>query len=59
MDDSLLTVQQIAERLQLNPQTVRRWLKAGRLKGISLGSDKAGWRMRESDLREYLERGQQ
>lgn len=57
MAERLLTVLEIAERLRLNPQTVRRWLKDGKLKGIWMGSDKAGWRMSESALREYMEHG--
>ena len=48
--DPLLTVQEVARRLAVNPETVRRWLRAGRLKGFSLGSDKAGWRIDAGDL---------
>jgi excisionase family DNA binding protein len=54
-DDPLLTVQEVAARLRLKPETVRRWLRTGRLLGISLGSDHAGWRVRESALAEFLE----
>jgi excisionase family DNA binding protein len=53
-DDPLLTVQEVAARLRLRPETVRRWLRTGRLAGISLGSDHAGWRVRESALAEFL-----
>jgi excisionase family DNA binding protein len=53
-DDRLLTVQEVAERLRLKPETVRRWLRSGRLRGISLGSDHAGWRVRESEVQKFL-----
>ena len=43
--DRLLTVSEAAERLRLNPETIRRWLRDGRLSGVWLGSDKAGWRI--------------
>jgi excisionase family DNA binding protein len=52
--ERLLTVADVAERLAVNPETVRRWLRAGRLKGFSLGSDKAGWRIREGDLAAFV-----
>ena len=33
----VLTIEEAAARLKLKPQTVRDWLKAGRLKGVKLG----------------------
>jgi excisionase family DNA binding protein len=53
-EDRLLTVAEVAERLRLKPETVRRWLRSGRLRGISLGSDHAGWRVRESEIERLL-----
>jgi excisionase family DNA binding protein len=52
--EQLLTVDQVARRLQLHPATIRRWIKAGRLRGISLGSDRAGWRIRRSELEQFI-----
>jgi excisionase family DNA binding protein len=52
-DTKWLTVQQIAESLQVDTQTVRRWLRAGELRGALL-SDKAGWRVRPDDLEAFL-----
>jgi excisionase family DNA binding protein len=49
--DTLLTVQQVAERLQLNPETIRRWVREGKLRAIKLGSNRGGFRIRESDIR--------
>ena len=52
--EQLLTVDQVARRLQLHPATIRRWIKSGRLRGISLGSDRAGWRIRRSELEQFI-----
>jgi len=52
--DKWLTVEQVAETLQVHIDTVRLWLRAGRLKG-SLLSRRAGWRVRESDLDAFME----
>jgi excisionase family DNA binding protein len=60
--ERFLTVPEAAERLRVMPETVRRWLRSGRLKGVSLGSDRAGWRIPESEVRRLLgldERGLQ
>lgn len=54
MDERWFTVEQIAERLQVTEQTVRRWLRDGALTGRNF-SGKAGWRIPESALRAFLE----
>ena len=51
--DRWLTVNQIAQRLQVHPETVRRWLRDGRLQGRNLGG-KSGYRVREADLEVFL-----
>jgi excisionase family DNA binding protein len=33
----VLTIQEACARLKLKPETVRDWLKAGKLKGVKLG----------------------
>ena len=48
-----LTVNQIAERPQVHPETVRRWLRTSMLKGRNFGG-KSGYRVREEDLEEFL-----
>jgi excisionase family DNA binding protein len=48
-------VADICDRLQVHEETVRRWLRDGRLKGINLGG-KSGYRIRENDLEEFLQR---
>ena len=58
-EEELLTVDEVARRLKLHRETVRRWIRAGRLKAISLGSDRAGLRIRASEVRRLLDAGGQ
>ena len=53
--DRMLTVDQVAERLQVNEQTVRRWLRDGQLTGVPFGG-RTGWRINEDDLQAFLDR---
>lgn len=53
-DDKWLTVAQIAERLQIDNETVRRWLRSGELPGLLIGR-KGGYRVQESDLQAFLQ----
>lgn len=55
MDLTMLTVEQVADRLQVNEQTVRRWLREGELEGIAFAG-RTGWRISEEDLRAFLDR---
>lgn len=50
-DDRLLTVAEVAQRLKLHPITVRRHIKAGRLRAVRAGRSV---RVRESDMKAYL-----
>lgn len=50
----MLTVHEVAERLRVKEETVRRWLRAGELHGVYL-SDAAGWRIPAEDLRAFLD----
>lgn len=47
----LLTVEQVAEQLQLHPDTVRRHLQAGKLRGVKRGRV---WRVPQSALLEAV-----
>lgn len=53
-DERLLTVAEIAERLQVDEQTVRRWIRQGRLAAHNFGG-KAGYRIQPSALAAFLE----
>jgi excisionase family DNA binding protein len=55
-EDRLLTVQEVAKRLRLNPETVRRWLRSGKLNG-QVWSDRAGWRITEAEVMRFLREG--
>jgi excisionase family DNA binding protein len=55
MDERVLTVNQVAARLQVDVQTVRRWLRNGELIGIPFGG-RTGWRVAESELQAFLDR---
>ena len=50
MAEQLLTVPEVAERLRITPETVRRWLRVGKLHGILLGGDKMGYRIAETEV---------
>jgi excisionase family DNA binding protein len=52
-DERWLTVEEIVDLLKVHEQTVRRWLRAGELRGVLLGR-KAGYRIRERDLEAFL-----
>ena len=55
MEDEWFTVSEIAAKLKVTEQTVRRWLRAGALPGRNFGG-KAGYRVRGSDLAAFLAR---
>ena len=55
MSEDLLTVPEVAAMLRLNEQTVRKWLREGRLPGIYLGTRTAGWRVQRADVARFLE----
>ena len=46
----MLTVAEVADRLRLNPETVRVWLRSGRLKGTRIGGKRAGWRIPSTEV---------
>ncbi len=53
MDERWLTVEEISHRLQIHPQTVRRWLRTGELHGVLMG-DRAGYRVHPDDIQAFL-----
>jgi excisionase family DNA binding protein len=58
MSERVLTVPEVAERLRINVETVRRWLRTGRIKGVRLGGTRAGYRIAESEVARLLTGGQ-
>jgi len=55
-EEPMLTVKQIAESLQVHPETVRGWLRARRMRGMLL-ADHMGWRVPESEVRRFVAEG--
>jgi excisionase family DNA binding protein len=54
--DRLLSVPEVAERLRVSPETIRRYLRDGRLKGIKVGGVTSPYRISEAEVRR-IERG--
>jgi excisionase family DNA binding protein len=55
-EDEALTVAEVAKRLKLSQETVRRWLRDGKLRGVRF-SDAGGWRVRTSEVERVLSGG--
>ena len=53
MDGRYLTVDEAAQRLSVCTESVRRWLRSGRLSGTRL-SRRAGWRIAEAEIARVL-----
>ena len=49
------TPEEAATILQVKPETIRRWARAGKLSGSLLGG--AVWRFTDEDLRQFIEAG--
>ncbi len=50
-NDKLVKAKEVAERLNVNPRTVKSWLLKGKLKGYKVGGQ---WRVKESDLDSFF-----
>ena len=53
-DEPMLTVAEAAQRLRINPETIRVWLRSGKLRGHMPGGDRIGYRIPESEIRRVL-----
>src|SRR5690606_41000007 len=51
-DTKLLTPEEAAERLNVSPVTIRKWLRTGKLRGVKVS---VLWRVKESDLNDFIE----
>ncbi|HNX29714.1 MAG TPA: helix-turn-helix domain-containing protein [Syntrophomonadaceae bacterium] len=49
----LLTVEEVASYLKMNPEVIRRWLRENRLPGIKVGKE---WRISKEDLENMLDK---
>lgn len=52
-DVKLLTVNDVAEALQMAPYTVRQYLRTAKIKGFHLGGD-GPWRVHPADLERFV-----
>ncbi len=52
MEDDLLTVEQVAERLQVHPDTVRRYIRERKLRAVRLSA--TNLRVRRSELERFI-----
>jgi excisionase family DNA binding protein len=52
-DERYWRVPEVADRLRVAPETVRRWLRAGKLRGMLL-SQQGGYRVPDSELRRFI-----
>lgn len=56
-NEQLLTVPQVAERLQVGQETIRRWLRDESLRGVRFGQGRATeWRVDPKDLQDFIEK---
>ena len=53
-ENRLHTVSEVAEYFRVDPESVRRWLRDGKLLGINLGRG-PGWRIRHGDLERFID----
>lgn len=51
---TLLRVKDVAQQLAVDPETVRRWLRSGKLPGFQL-TQQSGWRIRQEDVDRLIE----
>jgi excisionase family DNA binding protein len=53
--EKLFTPEDAAKALLVKPETLRGWLRTGKLKGVKVGRL---WRVRETDLEAFLKGGE-
>lgn len=54
--NGILTTKQVAEKLQMDAETINRYCRQGILKGFKPGGDKSGWRITTQSLEEFINR---
>jgi excisionase family DNA binding protein len=53
MPDKMLSVEDVADELGVNPETVRVWIRSGELVAFSIGK---GYRISRADLDDFMRR---
>ncbi|HEV2107657.1 MAG TPA: helix-turn-helix domain-containing protein [Thermomicrobiales bacterium] len=54
--EQLWTVEEASARLRIHPESLRRWLREGKVAGYRL-SRRAGWRVPEEEIQRLLQEG--
>ncbi len=54
LEEDWLSVEEVADKLKVTQETVRRWIRAKKLPVLNLGGPRAGYRIRRSDLERFL-----
>lgn len=56
MNDEWLTVDQVAQHLQVTDETVRRWIRRGDIDVLNVGGRRPDYRIRRDALNMFVER---
>lgn len=50
--EKMLTVDEVADAMRVNPETVRRWIRSGQLRGVRMATGRGGgaYKIPESEL---------
>ncbi|MFC1712370.1 helix-turn-helix domain-containing protein [Candidatus Poribacteria bacterium] len=54
MEETMLTIQEVAETLRVSDSTVRRWVAEGKIEGLKFGRQ---WRFKSTAISRWLEHG--
>jgi len=52
--DYKFTIEDVAKKFTVNPETVRRWCREGKIKFIKLPGKKSKYRFSETGIREFI-----
>ena len=52
--DEWMTTNEVAGLLKVHPETVKRWLRSGEMRGSLLG-DRTGWRVSRGEVQRFME----
>jgi excisionase family DNA binding protein len=53
-EEQLLKVSEVATRLRVRQETVRRWISEGTIRGTMVGGRRSGYRIPESEVERIL-----
>jgi excisionase family DNA binding protein len=56
-EERVLTVPEVAKRMQVRPEAVRRWIREGKITAWLPGGTKTGYRVLESELERFISAG--